>query len=75
MKRGQVWNFGPFKPIAPGRFRRLMGKGFVTERTAGISLFPTAIGTVYDRPIQRHLCRTVFCVLRRRSATQERSSG
>ncbi|MGH7899975.1 MAG: nitroreductase family protein [Candidatus Binatia bacterium] len=65
MKRAQVWNFGPFKPIAPGRFRRATRAVFTPDRTVGISLRPDAIGRIYEQPTVRHLCRTVFCVLRR----------
>jgi nitroreductase/SAM-dependent methyltransferase len=66
MKRAQVGNAGPNKPISPLRFARQLGPHFAPEMTCGISLSPWGIGRTYWGGSRRYLCRTIFCVMRPR---------
>lgn len=63
MKREQVANSGPFKPLSPPALQRRLRPYFVPECFYGISLVPTRLGATYARGPLRYFCRTIFGVL------------
>ena len=64
--RGQVPNFGPYRPISPALIFRFLRSGFTLLRLAGISPIPSKIGSISTFfPIS--LLSRLFVVLLRKS--------
>lgn len=71
MKKQQVANSGPFKPLSPLTLQRRLHPYFVPERLHGISLLPNRLGATHRRGPFRYLCRTIFCVFNKRHQAPE----
>lgn len=66
MKRQQVGNAGPFKPLSPLALRRRLRPYFAPELVRGISLLPHRLGATHRHAPLRYLCSTIFAVFAKR---------
>lgn len=65
LRRGQVWNFGPFAPRTVRGLEKRLGAGFRRVERVGLSLVPWSLGRVWD-DWRAGFCRTVCLALERR---------
>lgn len=59
LKKGQVWNFGPYKPRSKKKAYAFLEQKFLLEKNLGVSLMPPVLGDVHQG-LLNNFCRTLL---------------